>query len=237
TIMYDVRNGTSRYNALQMHARRPFAGGQLLEVSYTWSKALQTIVGQDHFLQRREQGPTNFDRTHVLTMNYFYTLPSLRDKDSVLATIFGGWQVGGLTTFETGAPFTVTLTTDVAQVGPGNTTQRPNLASPVTYLKTPAQWFSTASFTLPAPGAFGNDGLNALRGPGLDLWSLVLLKDIPLSSGRGRPVHAQFAAEFHNLLNHANPETIDATYGSPTFGAVRMYLDPRNIDFRVRISF
>jgi hypothetical protein len=237
TIMLDTRNGTSRYNGLQVHARRPFTKGQLIEVSYTWSRALQTLVGQDHYLRQPEQGPTNYDRTHVLTINYFYSLPFLRDRDDILGRTLGGWQVGGLTTFETGAPFTVTLTGDPAQVGVGNTTERPNLVAPVTYPKTATKWFSTGSFALPASGTFGNEGLNALRGPGLEYWSLVLLKEVPLGGGGGRPVRVQFAAEFHNLLNHANPENVDATYGGPTFGAIRMYLDPRNIDFRVRISF
>src|SRR5262249_9203382 len=158
-------SGRSQYNGLQVHVRRPFMGGQLLEVSYTWSRALQTLVGQDHFLRRQEQGPTNYDRTHVLTINYFYTLPFLRDRQDLAASILGGWQIGGLTTFETGAPFTVTLTGDPAQVGTGNTTERPNVVAPVTYPKTATQWFSTASFAMPAPGTFGNEGLNALRGP------------------------------------------------------------------------
>src|SRR5262249_40567108 len=140
TIMFDTRNGTSQYNGLQVHIRRPFTRGQLLEVSYTWSRALQTLVGQDHYLQQPEQGPTNYDRTHVLTINYFYMLPFLRDRADALGKILGSWQVGGLTTFETGAPFTVTLTGDPAQVGTGNTTQRPDLVTPLTYPKTATQW-------------------------------------------------------------------------------------------------
>ena len=106
----------------------------------------------------------------------------------------------------------------------------------MTYPRTPTQWFSTASFAAPARGTFGNEGLNVLRGPGVEYWSMVLLKNVSLHIGE-RPVHAQFAAEFHNLLNHANPDSIDATFGSPTFGSIRTYLDPRNIDFRLRISF
>ena len=56
-----------------------------------------------------------------------------------------------------------------------------------------------AFFAPPAPGTFGNEGLNALRGPGLEYWSLVLMKDVPLRGG-SRPVRAQVAVEFHGAI-------------------------------------
>jgi hypothetical protein len=235
-ILYDVRNGSSRYNALQVHARRPLTNGQSIEMSYTWSRALQTLVGQDQFEQRQEQGPTDLDRPQVLTMNYFYALPLLRGRTDTLGRALGNWQVGAVITFQSGTPFMVTLTGDPAQVGVGNMTERPNMVAAVTYPKTVSQWFSTSSFAAPAAGTFGNEGLNALRGPGLEYWSMMVLKDVPFHLG-AHGVQAQVAAEFHNVLNHTNPDAVDATFGSPTFGSIRTYLDPRNVDVRLRINF
>jgi hypothetical protein len=46
-----------------------------------------------------------------------------------------------------------------------------------------------------------------------------------------------FRAEFFNIFNHTNFNTIDPTFGSGTFGQVTGAADPRIIEFALRFEF
>ena len=52
-------------------------------------------------------GISDNDRTHVLNFHYLYELPFWRSQDTVLKKILGGWQVSGVTFFQSGKPLTV----------------------------------------------------------------------------------------------------------------------------------
>jgi hypothetical protein len=92
----------------------------------------------------------------------------------------GQWQAGGNFTAQSGAPFTVNISSDQANIGAGPA-QHPNLSgNPNDGSKTPQQWFNTSVFSLPALFTFGNAPRNALIGPGLQEFDLSLQKDIRL---------------------------------------------------------
>ncbi len=102
----------------------------MFEAAYTFSKAMESSVGQDVQLAKNERSVAGLDRTHVLGFNYVYQLPFFKTHAGALGKLLGGWEVSGITTFQSGAPFTVTETGDRAGVGGG--TQRPDLVRPVT---------------------------------------------------------------------------------------------------------
>src|SRR5258708_36562254 len=91
-----------------------------------------------------------------------------------MSGVFGGWQVGGIYTLESGSPFTVNLTSDVANNGEPTATQsniseRPNLVcDPNNGPKTPAQWFNTTCFPAPAQFTYGNAARDIVIGPELN---------------------------------------------------------------------
>jgi hypothetical protein len=74
------------------------------------------------------------------------------------------------------------------------------------YPRSVAQWFNSDAYLAPAPGTFGNAGRDSLKGPGLADADLSLAKKISL----GERLHAQFRAEYFNLLNHGNFTTPNA---------------------------
>ena len=86
----------------------------------------------------------------------------------------GGWQVTGITTFQTGFPFS-SLAND--KFGLLTTfTQRSNLVAGCNpnsgFHKSINEYFNTACFVQPLAGQFGNSGRDILRGPGINNWDM-----------------------------------------------------------------
>jgi Carboxypeptidase regulatory-like domain/TonB-dependent Receptor Plug Domain len=79
---------------------------------------------QDYFDYDVEWSRGVFDRPHRLSVNYTYELP--RPKSGVLKYVLGGWQMSGVTQYQSGRPFTIF--TGVDSNGDGNTgSDRPNI--------------------------------------------------------------------------------------------------------------
>jgi hypothetical protein len=104
----------------------------------------------------------------------------------------------------------------------------PALANP-----TPREWFSTAAFTTPPYGSFGNAGRNILNGPGLQVVNVSIVKNTAI----GERLNVQFRTESFNALNHTNFNLPDQFLGSPTFGQVVSAQDPRRIQFALKFLF
>src|SRR5262249_17643122 len=142
-------------------------------------------------------------------------------------TVAAGWQISGVTSFQSGAPNDVTVPVDVAKIGASSTRASvvgdPNLPSGE---RTLSQWFNTAAFLAPAQmvqGRFGPSGRNILIGPGFSQWDVTLAKYFRVRE-RAR---LQLRAESFNVLNHPSFTGINTTVrfdaaGKPTqgFGAI-----------------
>jgi hypothetical protein len=177
----------------------------------------------------------------------------------------GGWNASAIFTAQSGRPFTVTRGVDQSNTGNSELslfTDRPNMianpfvAGPVmqnpnvachstqaegglaaNQVRVPGSWFNTCAFAA-APGAFGDEGRNALLGPGLVDLDLSLIRDISLQEGR--TLEARF--EFFNLANHPNFDTPNANFDSPSFGQAlssNAYgtRPPRQIQFGLKFIF
>jgi hypothetical protein len=113
---------SSRYNALQVAWNRRYSGGLLFGASYTYSKSMdngsnQRDVVPDTYDTSMLWGPSEFDARHILTFNYVYDLPFFKDHSKLIGKLAGGWQVNGLTQFQTGLPCSVAGPADYAGVG------------------------------------------------------------------------------------------------------------------------
>jgi hypothetical protein len=98
-------------------------------------------------------------------------------------------------------------------------------------------YFDTSAFALPAPGTFGNEGLDVIRLPGIDLTNFTLVKNQNFHFFGQKPVNARFEAEFFNIFNHPSFNGLGTTFGSPAFGTITSALDPRNVAFKLKFSF
>lgn len=80
-------------------------------------------VPQDHFDISSEWGLSVFDRTHRVAFNWIWEIPG--PKDGIVGRVFGGWQLAGTFSGQSGQPFTVLTGVDTNGNGLGG--DRPNV--------------------------------------------------------------------------------------------------------------
>ena len=139
---------------------------------------------------------------------------------------------------QSGSPFTVNLSSaqDVANIGlvGGNNLERPNLiADPNSGPKTPAEWFNTSAFALPAQYSFGNAGRNDVVGPGFENLDLSLQKEWIAREN----LTLQFRFDAFNALNHPNFNLPGRIFGASNFGVITSAQDPRELQFALKLAF
>jgi len=105
---------TSNYNALQVTARRNVTQGLTLLASYTWSKTLgysgafNGVV--DPFNSKLNYGLQSYSLPQILNISYIYQMPNLGNRyfsgNKFAGGVLDGWQLSGITNFQSGAPQT-----------------------------------------------------------------------------------------------------------------------------------
>jgi hypothetical protein len=248
----------SNYSSLQVQFRRTFRGAGQFNLAYTWSKNL-TDNGSDrsnapqnsYNWHEGEYGPYGGDRRQVLTLNYVYTLPVFKNSRSLLGLAFGGWQLSGLASFYTGAPFTVTTSSvdpaGLGLLGSSAASSRPdmicdpNANAPKAFAGVPNAantYFNTACFVAVPQGAVrpGNAGRGTVRGPGYSNLDASLMKNFNiLAEGKAK---LQLRLESFNTLNLVEPNGFSSTnITSSTFGVISSYRAPRRVQLAAKINF
>src|SRR5262249_11949868 len=124
-------NDFSTYNALVIQLNRRLAQGISFNLSYTWSKALDTRSFDPTLTtvstgnsQSASSTPFNnnnrklnysyadFDRPHVFQSNFVVELPFGKGKhflnrSGLVDRVLGGWEIAGFGRVTSGRPFTV----------------------------------------------------------------------------------------------------------------------------------
>jgi Carboxypeptidase regulatory-like domain len=129
----DQTSGQSWYDGLQAKiTERDFHGLQI-QLSYTWSHALDnssdplaTTLGNgnypvDSFALNREYGNSGFDTRQRAVMNFIYQ-PNIGRGKSFLSNgfagrVFEGWQLSGIASFQTGLPYDIFGPLDTLHTG------------------------------------------------------------------------------------------------------------------------
>ncbi len=237
----------SIYNSLQVSVQKQFNQGSFINFAYTWSRALtnnqtdrSTAPQNVYNINGGEYGPSQIDRTQVLTINYVYELPWLRSQQGLVGHLLGGWQISGITTIYTGLPLTVTTSGvdpgALGFLGPSAAGGRPDLVGdPNNGPKNVGQFFNTAAFALVPTGVVrpGNEGRGVVRGPGVQRWDFSFFKNVKIRES----MRVQLRAEMFNVFNHTNYDGVATGYGTTTFGRVTSTRDPRNIQLGLKFSF
>ncbi|MBV9762736.1 MAG: carboxypeptidase regulatory-like domain-containing protein [Acidobacteriaceae bacterium] len=221
----------STYNALQVtmkHSQGPLT----LAVSYTYSHSLDDSSDRfdpipDAYNLRSNWASSNFDERNLLNISYIYDLPLSRwfgvsDKSpDIVRNLAGGWQISGITAFQSGTPFSVVNDGDVATgisvvdnagvaSGLGIGSYPDVVGNPDS--KPPAGGNNGSSFgpLLLNPGAFaaprgltfGDAGRNALNNPNRWNADVSLFKNIRVREGQS----VQMRFEAFNVANNTQFE-------------------------------
>jgi hypothetical protein len=233
--------GNSNYHSLQLSLRMNEWKGLTVSGAYTYSHSIDEVdldlnaSLSNPFNRLYDRGSSAQDRRHVATISYIYTLPFLRNSSHFVAkSLLGGWELSGITLFETGTPLNVTLGFDNLGLG-GGTTNRADLVASISYPQTRLQWFSTSSFAAPAPLQFGSSGRNNVAGPGRNNWNIALFKSFALPGREG--MRFEFRAESFNTFNHTQFNQVNTTRSSGSFGQVTSVFDPRVFQLGAKFVF
>jgi hypothetical protein len=244
-----LAKGDSWYDALQVNLERKWQSGFSFKVSYAFSKGLSDVnlgafafqggIGSDgpplDFAFNK--GRSEFDARHRVVLSYIYELPFGRGKrflaggSGLTDAILGGWQLNGITIFQTGTPSDTSLAIDNVAFGQTN---RPDLiANPNNGPKTAQEWFNTAAFAEPAAGRFGDAPWNAVEDPGIANFDFSVFKNFHL----GEKNQLQFRAEFFNLFNTPQFDPPNTVFGTPSFGTITSAGDGREVQFALKYNF
>ena len=248
-------DGWEKYHALTLTLTQRAWRGLIIDSNYTWSKALDNAsnpgsnnagsnLPQDPMNMAAEKGLSDFDHRHRFVTSFLYELPFLKNAEGWTHTALGGWQVGGIYTLESGSPFTVNLTSDIANNGEPTATQsniseRPNLVcNPNGGPKTPGQWFNTSCFAAPAAFTYGNAGRDIVIGPNFNNFDATFQKNFAIRES----MKLQFRADMFDFFNHPNFNQPNRFYQAPTaqpftFGTITSANDPRVTQFSLRFVF
>jgi hypothetical protein len=120
-----TNGANSTYNSLQVRLDKAFSHGFMINTSYTWSRFIDNIsevfattnsgsaLASVPVFQgglRLDRGPSDYDRPHRLVISYIWSLPG--PKKGFLGVVLGGWEISGVTTLQSGAPFSLLNGTD-----------------------------------------------------------------------------------------------------------------------------
>src|SRR6266404_3123723 len=205
----------SIYNSLQISWNRRYSGGLQFGVSYTLSKSMDNGSNQRDVVPNTYDvsslwGPSEFDARHILVFNYLYDLPLFKDHSRLTGKLLGGWQISGVTQFQTGQPCGAAEAHDYAGVGLDSNFGCGTSGQYYVVNGTPkiigtfganGHWFDTSVFAKPAAGTFNTQRVRDLiYQPGYQNWNLGLFKAFPITEKTG----FQFRAEAFNFINHPN---------------------------------
>jgi hypothetical protein len=222
------RLGNSSYHSLQLSFDRRLTAGLSLLGAYTWSHSIDDSSNdagggpQNVRNIRAERGSSDFDVRHRLVISSLYEIGLGRSLRGVPAAFLKGWQMGGIATFQTGAPFTPAMVGGQNTLGSGVGSQRPDRLRDGTLSaseRSIQRWFDVTAFAAPAPFTFGNSPRNASFGPGTKQVDFSAAKQFRLGSSDTAPT-LQYRAEFFNLFNTPQFNNPNATIGSPQAGTI-----------------
>jgi outer membrane receptor protein involved in Fe transport len=233
---------SSSYHALQTKVERRVGKAGSFTASYTLSKSLDY---SDSFTVPIplnidvNRGPSVFDRKHNLVISHVVPLPfgkgGLLFKQGPMAAILGGFQVSGIFSARTGAPFGITGVRTAQATGQGFT-NRPNVNGPVKILGGAGRgelWFDTSAFSEPAPGMIGNVGRNLVRGPGYVSDNLTLARIFAITER----VRLNFMLTTFNLTNTTHFGDPTAGFTNVNFGQITSSFGERQVQIGARLEF
>lgn len=210
-------NSTSNYNSLQVSLNRQLSREVAGNVTYTWSKCLDTgsvtsgleqfsFPRADPYNPRYDYGRCAFDARHSLSQNALIVLPFKRNR------LVEGWQFSEILAVTTGMPVNILEGFDNTGLGAAISAARPNYSGAVgcspNHLENVApvnpaapgarQWFDPGCYAVTTFGSLGNVPRDSISAPGTLELDASVLKKTKLTER----VNTEFRAEFFNIVNH-----------------------------------
>lgn len=242
-------NDYSRYQAIEVKLDRRFADGFSYRLAYTLARSKDTrsfdptftVVGTgaaqsasstpfDIFNRALNYARSDFDRTHVLQLQFVAELPFGRgkrwggDTAPLVNALVGGWQLSGSVLVASGRPFTVysgaNTFSNIVQT-PANCSGCSGMGTVHEQGSANLKWYFTPDeigrFSAPGAGEFSDVGRNAFVGDGTFNLDVGLSKRIQTFGNQ----RLEYRLEATNVTNSPSFGFPTATLTSSTFGRIR----------------
>jgi outer membrane receptor protein involved in Fe transport len=246
-VTYQVSDGLSNYNALQLSAEKRLSHGLSMLLGYTWSHAIDntgtefgggTGTPQDPRCRNCDRGNSASDIRHRFTAAYTWYLPvgkghALLNRSRATDLILGGWQTSGFVTLQTGLPFTPQLQTSTTN-GTGSRPDRIASGALPSGQRNINNWFDVTAFATPAPFVYGSAGRDIRFGPGRVNFDLSLLKNFAIREN----VKLQFRADAFNIFNTPQFGLPGASIGNASAPVISSIVgNPRQMQLSLTLRF
>jgi hypothetical protein len=248
----------SSYASLQARLQHRFSHGFSVLSSFSWEKSIDNGSGIRQALGDSytppnganvagERGLSAFNFGKKWTSSGIYMLPFgkgqqlLSHANRFVDAFIGGWQLGGILTFEGGFPFSMGCTNSSFQNTDGPCRPDATGITPILSNPTPSRWYDPAAFVNRqsftanvGPYRYGNSGRNNMVGPGLSVINASMFKSFNVSER----VHVDFRGELFNLANHPILGQPGATVGNASEGIITSTRVPsRQIQLGLKLRF
>ena len=251
-IQYMDSGGTASYHALQTRIEKRWSNGFSLLQSFSWGRGLENVGAWGEEQSgggRRPQNAYDFASEYGLAgtsiklrsvTNWIYELPFgqgkcfLSDSNAFVDAVLGGWEFGGIWTWQSGSPVNIRSNQcgSNCDLG-GQRRQRANaLSDPKLDNPTAAMWFNVDAFSEPE-GPFGTASRNSVYGPGILGWDFTLAKTFNISE----TTLVQFRTEFFNAFNQVDFDRPGNNVSSSNFGTISSAAAGRSIQFGLKLYF
>ena len=255
----EFRNvGVSNYNSLQVALRgdlgHSYVGHTYFTFAYTYGHSIDDTSG---FQQTRSQqvpsynpnllrASSDYDIRHRIVFSGGWDLPFDELWASGPKALTKGWSVYPIVSFRTGFPLDVLCpgcSTSLSDPGPSGFgdggVARANLVGNSVQILNPyksgtLQWVSAANFDPAVTSGYGTLGRNAFRGPGRFNFDMSLGKTFTFHHDR---VGAEFHADYFNVLNNTQFQSIDTGLADSRFGQVTSTYPQRIGQLALKIRF
>jgi len=254
----------SQYHAFQATVRRTH-GPLTIGGSYTFSHSLDDSSDRSDasFVNsanvRYGWASSSFDQRHLLSVNYIYALPKMsgfieraltevadngkptaQSGSQLFRALLDGWEFSGITSFQSGTPFTVINNGGNNGISVADNAGVANLAGAGSYPDVvasprakPPQWvngtdsvgpllYNPAAFAAPQGLTFGNEGRNFLNNPHRTNFDFSLLKHFRITEGS----NMEFRFEAFNVFNHTQFRIFNSNIGNTASNIVNCYGGP-----------
>jgi len=206
---------SSIYHALQLSVRRS-VGRLTLSGAYTYSHSIddsssaRDAVILDTYDVGRARASSNFDQRHLFNLGYVYDLPFFKSP-GLANKILGGWEWSGITTIQSGTPFSVANGVKGDNAGVSNGVSVNSAQSYPDLVGNPRSGianfpfdgfgpllYNPSAFAAPRGLTFGDAPRNYLTNPRRTNFDMAIFKHFAIKES----VAFEFRAEAFNVFNH-----------------------------------
>ena len=225
----------STYHSLQAKVSKRMSQNLQVNGAYTWSHAIDNasdplVPGagsrsypRNSFNLSAERGNSDFDLRQRLVIDYILNIPLGPGhkflSSGVLGKVFESWELAGISTFQTGHPYTAFGNVDTEHTGVSSRLDLVGKPVKATGACTAVDGCPTGvsidAFGIAPFGRGGNSGRNSFFGPGYSNWDMVLSKRTKIHES----MNLETRFEFFNLFNQVQFAMPGSSWSNPgTFG-------------------